>query len=66
MLGYRISSEPLQLAFLALAAGAILFVVGELWGSGMRHASRNLVLAGIVIGFLAGYGTDLVIAYAGA
>jgi zinc transporter, ZIP family len=66
MLGYRISDEPLQLAFLALAAGAILFVVGELWHSGMRHASRNLVLAGIVIGFLAGYGTDLVIAYAGA
>jgi zinc transporter, ZIP family len=66
MLGYRISDEPLQLAFLALAAGAILFVVGELWGSGMRNASRNLVLAGIVIGFLAGYGTDLVIAYAGA
>jgi ZIP family zinc transporter len=66
MLGYRISDEPLQLAFLALAAGAILFVVGELWNGGMRHASRNLVLAGIVIGFLAGYGTDLVIAYAGA
>ena len=32
----------------------------------MRNASRNLVLAGIVIGFLAGCGTDLVIAYAGA
>ena len=66
MLGYRISDEPLQLAFLALAAGAILFVVGELWNGAMRHASRNLILAGIVIGFLAGYGTDLVIAYAGA
>jgi ZIP family zinc transporter len=66
MLGYRISDQPLQLAFLALAAGAILFVVGELWNGAMRNASRNLVLAGIVIGFLAGYGTDLVIAYAGA
>jgi ZIP family zinc transporter len=66
MLGYRISDQPLQLAFLALAAGAILFVVGELWNGAVRHASRNLVLAGIVIGFLAGYGTDLVIAYAGA
>ena len=66
MLGYRISDEPLQLAFLALAAGAILFVVGELWNGAMRNASRNLILAGIVIGFLAGYGTDLVIAYAGA
>ena len=50
----------------ALAAGAILFVVGELWNGAVRHASRNLILAGIVVGFLAGFGTDLVIAYAGA
>ena len=66
MLGYRISNESLQLAFLALAAGAILFVVGELWNGAAMHASRNLILAGIVVGFLAGFGTDLVIAYAGA
>ena len=65
MLGYRVSSEPLQLAFLALAAGAILFVIGELWTAALRRASRNLVLAGIVCGFLAGFATDLVIAYAG-
>ena len=66
MLGYRVSAEPLQLAFLAVAAGAILFVVGELWSGAARRASRNLVLAGIVCGFLAGFGTDLVLVFAGA
>jgi ZIP family zinc transporter len=66
LLGYRISAVPLQLAFLALAAGAILFVVGELWTAAGRRASRNVVLAGIVCGFLAGFVTDLVLVFAGA
>src|SRR5690348_6353427 len=46
MIGYRVSSEPLQLAFLAVAAGAILFVVGELWTGCARRSSRNLILFG--------------------
>jgi ZIP family zinc transporter len=66
MLGYRVSAVPLQLAFLALAAGAILFVVGELWSGAARRASRNLVLSGIVCGFLAGFATNLVLVFAGA
>jgi len=65
VLGYRVSSTPLELAFLALAAGAILFVIGELWTNALRKASRNVVLTGIVVGFLAGFLTDLVIAAAG-
>ena len=65
LVGYRVTSEPLQLAFLALAAGAILFVVGELWTLASRRASRDVVLAGIVSGFLLGFATDLVVLYAG-
>jgi ZIP family zinc transporter len=65
VLGYRVSSTPLELAFLALAAGAILFVIGELWTTALRKASRNVVLTGIVVGFLAGFLTDLVITAAG-
>jgi zinc transporter, ZIP family len=64
-IGYRVSSQPLQLAFLALAAGAILFVVGELWSGCSRRAGRNLILAGVVVGFLLGYSTDLVITFTG-
>jgi zinc transporter, ZIP family len=65
MIGYRVSSEPLQLAFLAVAAGAILFVVGELWTGCSRRASRNLILTGIAVGFLLAYASDLVITLAG-
>jgi zinc transporter, ZIP family len=64
-IGYRVSSKPLQLAFLSLAAGAILFVVGELWNGSSRRASRGMVLTGLVIGFLIAYGSDLVITLAG-
>jgi zinc transporter, ZIP family len=64
-IGYRVSSQPLELAFLALAAGAILFVVGELWTSCARRASRNLILGGMAAGFLIAYATDLVITLAG-
>jgi ZIP family zinc transporter len=66
IVGYRVSSEPLELAFLALAAGAILFVIGELWAGAMRRAGRMLVLYGIIGGFLLGFATDLVLVYAGA
>src|SRR3954452_8476220 len=65
IVGFRVSSEPLQLAFFALAGGAILFVVGELWNAAAKRASRNLVLLGIVVGFLLGIGTDLILDIAG-
>src|SRR3954451_6696331 len=65
IVGFRVSSEPLQLAFFALAAGAILFVIGELWNSAAKRAARNLVLTGIVVGFLLGIGTDLILDIAG-
>ena len=65
IVGYRVSSEPLQLAFFALAAGAILFVVGELWNAASKRAARNVVLTGIVVGFLLGIGTDLILDIAG-
>jgi ZIP family zinc transporter len=67
LVGYRISAEWLQLGFLALAAGAILYVVGELWGGAMKRAtaSKNVILGGIILGFLLGYASDLVLVYAG-
>jgi ZIP family zinc transporter len=65
MVGYRITAIPAQVAFLAIAAGAIIFVVGELWSSSSRRAGRDLVLAGILAGFLLGWASDLIITYAG-
>lgn len=64
-LGYRVESEALQLAFLALAAGAILYITLELWGMGRRRGHRLLATSALAAGFLIAYGSDLVVAYAG-
>ena len=64
VLGTVVDSPVLFVAFLALAAGAILYVVGELIVAG-RRASWELTLWGIFIGFLAGLATDLILVAAG-
>ena len=64
-IGYRVESEALQLAFLALAAGAILYITLELWGMGRRRGHRALATGALAAGFLVAYGSDLVVAYAG-
>jgi zinc transporter, ZIP family len=66
MVGYQVTSDALELAFFALAGGAILYVIGEIW-SGVRHQGhRELGLYMLGIGFLLGIATDLVVAYGGA
>jgi len=65
MLGYSVSSEPLELAFYALAGGAILYVIGEIWNGMRRHGHRELALWMLSLGFFVGVVTDLVVAYGG-
>jgi ZIP family zinc transporter len=65
MLGYAVTSEPLELAFYALAGGAILYVIGEIWNGMRRYGHRELALLMIAAGFMAGVLTDLVVAYGG-
>jgi ZIP family zinc transporter len=65
LVGYHVTSEPLEIAFYALAAGAILYVVGQIWGSASRRFSTQFVLAGLVIGFTLGLLSDLVITAGG-
>jgi len=65
MLGYNVSSEPLELAFYALAGGAILYVIGEVWNGMRRHGHRELGLWLLSAGFLVGIATDMVVAYGG-
>ena len=59
-------STPLSVAFLALAAGSILYVVNELIGICGRFASKEVMLAGIVFGLVLGFGTDFVLLAVGA
>jgi zinc transporter, ZIP family len=65
MVGYSVTSEPLELAFYATAGGAILYVIGEIWHGMRRFGHRELGLALLACGFAAGVITDLVVAYGG-
>ncbi|MDX6650883.1 MAG: zinc transporter, family [Solirubrobacteraceae bacterium] len=63
MVGYEVTSQPMELAFYALAAGAILYVIGEIWHGVRRYGHRELGLLLLSAGFAAGLLTDLVVAY---
>jgi zinc transporter, ZIP family len=65
MLGYTVTSGPLELLFYALAGGAILYVIGEVWHAMRRVGYRELGLFLLAAGFMAGVITDLVVAYGG-
>jgi ZIP family zinc transporter len=65
MLGYSVSSEPLELVFYAVAGGAILYVIGEVWNGMRRYGHRELGLWLLSAGFFVGVITDLVVAYGG-
>jgi ZIP family zinc transporter len=65
MIGYHVTSDPLELCFYALAGGAILYVIGEIWHGMRRYGHRELGLLMLAAGFAAGILTDLVVAYGG-
>jgi ZIP family zinc transporter len=65
MVGYAVTSLPLELTFYALAGGAILYVIGEVWQAMRRYGHRELGLAMLWAGFMAGVLTDLVVSYGG-
>jgi zinc transporter, ZIP family len=65
IVGYNVTSEPLELAFYGLAAGAILYVIGEIWTSMRRFGHRQFGLWLLAAGFFVGIATDLVVVYGG-
>jgi zinc transporter, ZIP family len=66
VLGQAWVSEALSVAVLALAAGSILYVVGELMNVGRMFGNKTIVMAGILLGLVLGFGTDFVLVAAGA
>ncbi|MGI8715461.1 MAG: ZIP family metal transporter [Solirubrobacteraceae bacterium] len=66
IVGYQVHSDPLELCFYALAGGAILYVVGEIWTGMRRYGHRTLGLYFLASGFLVGVATDLIVSYGGA
>jgi ZIP family zinc transporter len=65
IVGYQVHSDPLELCFYALAGGAILYVVGEIWTAVRRYGHRTLGLYFLAFGFLIGVATDLIVTYGG-
>jgi zinc transporter, ZIP family len=66
LVGYQVDSSPLELLFYALAGGAVLYVIGEIWNGMRRYGHRTLGLYMLSAGFLVGVATDLVVTYGGA
>jgi ZIP family zinc transporter len=66
VLGFSVASTPVFVGCLALAAGSILYVVAELLHVGRRFQAPELVSWGVFVGFILGFGTDLLLTWAGA
>jgi ZIP family zinc transporter len=64
LVGTAVTSELLEVLFLALAGGAILYVIAEILNAG-RKMSWETTLWGVFAGFLVGAGTEFVLVAAG-
>jgi ZIP family zinc transporter len=65
MVGYQVNSPTLELAFYALAGAAVFYVIGEIWHGMRRFGHKELALALLTAGFMAGVITDMVVVYGG-
>ena len=65
VVGVSFHSEYVSVAFLALAGGAIVYVVAELLNMGRRLASWDMTVWGVLAGLVLGGATELVIKAAG-
>ena len=65
LIGQSFVNDTLYLAFLALAAGSILYVVIELLGVARKLGHKELMTWGVIVGLVAGFATDLILVAAG-
>ena len=65
IVGYSVDSQPLELLFYGLAGGAVLYVIGEVWGGVRRLGHREFGLWMLAGGFMLGVATDMVVALGG-
>jgi ZIP family zinc transporter len=66
IVGQSFVNETMFIAFLALAAGSILYVVLQLVKMAFRMGHKEMLMWGILLGFLAGLATDFILVAAGA
>lgn len=66
LVGQSVVNDTLSIAFLALAAGSILYVVVELLASGRKSGRKLLFSSAVVVGVVLGFLTDAIVTAAGA
>jgi|RhiMetdeSRZDD1v2_1073273.scaffolds.fasta_scaffold12776_4 zinc transporter, ZIP family len=66
ILGYYFVSTAMSILFLSLAAGALIYIIGELFQTNWRSATKLSASWGLLAGFLFAFLTDLILVYAGA
>src|SRR3954469_20627459 len=64
--GWHVTSEGLELAFYALAGGALLYVIGEIWNGVRKLGHRELGMYMLFAGLAAGFATVLILVAFGA
>lgn len=65
IIGYQVVSPQAFVLFLALAAGALFYIIGEMFAVARRFQQPVLSAWGVVVGFLVAYGTDLILTIGG-
>ena len=65
IVGYSVSNTYFFVLFLALAAGALIYIISEMFNVGRKLNTPSMLGWGVLLGFLAGYGTDLILTFAG-
>jgi ZIP family zinc transporter len=63
--GYSFTSPAISILFLALAAGAILYVIGELYHVARQAELKTSAAIGLLVGFLVANGTELILEMSG-
>ena len=66
LVGQRFTNDLVSIAFLALAAGSILYVVIELLAVGRKMAAKDIMTWGLLAGLLLGFATDAIVTAGGA
>ncbi len=66
VIGFNVVSPWAFVLFLSLAAGALVYVINEMFGVCRRLNSPAALAGGVLVGFLVAFGTDLVLTFAGA
>ncbi|HEY9472445.1 MAG TPA: ZIP family metal transporter, partial [Mycobacteriales bacterium] len=65
VVGHSVTSEPVAVVFLTLAAGSILYVIVQLLGVAAKARRPDLLAYGLLLGLVAGFLTDAIVSVAG-